>query len=93
ALPPEAPQCAFPHDPGIAPKASQTLFPMSRDHCLILTNLEYAKNPSVPPLEKRIFARNFRQSMVRTDKMIRTRRLTDIEVARINHVLKARAQR
>ncbi len=93
ALPPEAPQCAFPHDPGIALKASQTLFPMSRDHCLILTNLEYAENPSVPPLEKRIFARNFRQSMVRTDKMIRTRRLTDIEVARINHVLKARAQR
>lgn len=93
ALPPEAPQCAFPHDPGIALKASQTLFPMSRDHCLILTNLEYAENPSVPPLEKRIFARNFRKSMVRTDKMIRTRRLTDIEVARINHVLKARAQR
>ncbi len=93
ALPPEAPQCAFPHDPGIALKASQTLFPMSRDHCLILTNLEYAENPSVPPLEKRIFARNFRQSMVRTDKMIRTRRLTDIEVASINHVLKARAQR
>lgn len=93
ALPPEAPQCAFPHDPGIALKASQTLFPMSRNHCLILTNLEYAENPSVPPLEKRIFARNFRQSMVRTDKMIRTRRLTDIEVARVNHVLKARAQR
>ncbi|MGN6620491.1 MAG: DUF4238 domain-containing protein, partial [Sphingomonas sp.] len=93
ALPPEAPQCAFPHDPGIALKASQTLFPMSRNHCLILTNLEYAENPSGPPLEKRIFARNFRQSMVRTDKMIRTRRLTDIEVARINHVLKSRAQR
>lgn len=93
ALPPEAPQCAFPNDPGIALKASQTLFPMSRDHCLILTNLEYAENPSVPPLEKRIFARNFRQSMVRTDKMIRARRLTDIEVARINYVLKARAQR
>jgi len=93
ALPPEAPQCAFPHDPGIALMASQTLFPMSRDQCLILTNLEYAENPSVPPLEKRTFARNFRQSMVRTDKMIRTRRLTDIEVSRINHVLKARAQR
>jgi hypothetical protein len=93
ALPPEAPQCAFPHDPGIALKSSQTLFPMSRDQCLILTNLEYAENPSVPPLEKRTFARNFRQSMVRTDQMIRTRRLTDIEVSRINRVLKVRAQR
>lgn len=66
---------------------------MSRDHCLILTNLEYTENPSAPPLEKRIFPRNFRQSMVRTDRMIRTRWLTDIELARINHVLKARAQR
>ncbi|ARS26795.1 DUF4238 domain-containing protein [Sphingomonas sp. KC8] len=93
ALPPQAPQCAFPQDPGIALKASQTLFPMSRDHCLILTNLEYAENPSAPPLEKRTFARNFRQSMVRTDQMIRTRRLTDVEVSRINRVLKARAQR
>ncbi|TPM41179.1 DUF4238 domain-containing protein [Mesorhizobium sp. B2-3-2] len=93
ALPPEAPQCAFPHDPGIALKASQTLFPLSREHCLILTNLEYAENPSAPPLEKRTFARNFRQSMVRTDKIIRTRRLTDLEVSQINRVLKARAQR
>ena len=93
ALPPEAPQCAFPHDPGIALKASQTLFPLSRDQCLILTNLEYAENPLAPPLEKRTFARNFRQSMVRTDQIIRTRRLKDIEVSRINRVLKARAKR
>ena len=93
ALPPEAPQCAYPHDPGIALKASQTLFPLSRDHCLILTNLEYAENPSAPPLEKRTFARNYRQSMVRTDKMIRSRRLDDLGVWKINRVLKARAQR
>tara|TARA_R100001198_G_scaffold83881_1_gene57468 strand:- start:5138 stop:7564 length:2427 start_codon:yes stop_codon:yes gene_type:complete len=93
ALPPEAPQCTFPHDPGIALKASQTLFPLNKDSCLILTNLEYAENPPAPPLEKRTFPRNFRQSMVRTDQIIRTRRLTDIEVSRINRVLKARANR
>lgn len=93
ALPPEAQQCAYPNDPGITLKASQTLFPLSRDHCLILTNLEYAEDPSAPPLEKRTFARNFRQSMVRTDRVIRTRRLTDVEVSVINRVLKERAQR
>ncbi|SDC84248.1 Protein of unknown function [Sphingomonas sp. YR710] len=93
ALPPEARQCAYPHDPGIALRASQTLFPLSRDYCLILTNLEYAQNPSEPPLEKRTFARNFRQSIVRTDRIIRTRKLDDIEVSTINRVLKARAQR
>ncbi len=93
ALPPEATQCGYPHDPSLTLKASQTLFPLNRDHCLILTNLEYAENPSVAPLEKRTFARNFRQSMVRTDQIIRTRRLTNIEVSRINRVLKARAKR
>jgi hypothetical protein len=93
ALPPEAPECSFPNDPAIALKASQTLFPLSRNHCLILTNLEYATNPSTTPTQKRTFARNFRSSMVRTDKIIHSRRLTSLEVSRINRVLKARAQR
>ena len=31
---------------------------MDRDHCLILTNLEYAEDSSIDPLEKRTFARN-----------------------------------
>lgn len=93
AMPPAAPQCVYPNDPSIALKGSQTLFPLSRNHCLILTNLEYAKDPSAAPTEKRTFARNFRPSLVRTDKFIRIRRLTSLEVARINHVLKARARR
>lgn len=93
ALPPEAPECSFPNDPGIALKASQTLFPLSRNYCLILTNLEYANNPSTAPTEKRTFARSFRSSMVRTDKIIRCRRLTNLEVSKVNRVLKARARR
>lgn len=93
ALPPTAQQCAYPHDPGIALRASQTLFPLDRDHCLILTNLEYAEDPKTPPLEKRTFARNFRETMVRTDTFIRTRSLDALEVAKINLVLKARARR
>ena len=93
AAPPNAPGCNYPHDPSIALKASQTIFPLNCEFCLILTNLEYAQDPSVTPLDKRIFARNYRQSMVRTDKFIRTRKLADHEVVRINHVLKARARR
>lgn len=93
AVSPKHRACTYPNDPGIALKASQTIFPLNRDFCLILSNLEYANDPSASPLEKRTFARNFRQSMVRTDAFIRTRRLSDIEVARINYVLKARARR
>ena len=93
AAPPGAPMCAYPLDPGIACRASQTVFPLNRQFCLILTNLEYARDRSTSPLIKRTFARNYRNSMVRTDAFIRTRKLTSQEVTRINFVLKARASR
>lgn len=93
AAPPDGLTCAYPLDPSIALKASQTIFPLNRDFCLVLTNLEYAKDPSTNPLEKRTFARNYRSSMVRTDAFIRTRKFSSQEVAQVNYVLKARARR
>jgi uncharacterized protein YchJ len=93
AVPPEAPLCAYPLDPGIALKASQTIFPLNREFCLILTNLEYAKDAQANPLEKRTFARNFRSSMFRADALIRTRKLSGDDVSRINYILKRRARR
>lgn len=93
AVPPTEGACMYPLDPGIALRGSQTIYPLNRDFCLILTNLEYAKDPSTSPLEKRTFARNFRQSMTRVDAFIRTRKLTGQEVAQINFVIKTRARR
>ncbi|WP_440639452.1 DUF4238 domain-containing protein [Bradyrhizobium sp. PUT101] len=93
AVPPDAALCAYPLDPSIALKASQTLFPVSRDFCLILTNLEYAQKPDTNPLEKRTFARNYRNSMVRTDAFIRVRKFAALDVARINRIVRARARR
>jgi Protein of unknown function (DUF4238) len=93
AIPPDARGNGYPSEPSIALKGSQTIFPLNRDFCLILTNLEYAQNHSANPLEKRTFAGNYRNSMVRTDTFIRTRKLTSNEVIRVNRVLKARAKR
>lgn len=93
AIPPDAASNGYPNEPSIALKGSQTLFPLNRDFCLILTNLEYAQDHAANPLEKRTFAGNYRNSMVRTDAFIRTRKLTSEEVIRINRVLKARAKR
>jgi hypothetical protein len=93
AVPPDAPLCAYPLDPSIALKASQTIFPLSRDFCLILTNLEYAQDPATNPLEKRTFARNYRKSMVQTDAFIRLRKLASQDVVRINRIIRARARR
>lgn len=86
--------CCYPNDPSIALKASQTIFPLDRNHCLILTNLEYAKAPdSVDPIDKRIHSKPMRQSMVRTDNFIRTRQLNSDHVIAINTVIKNRANR
>ncbi len=85
--------CAYPDEPSIALKGTQTLFPLDRDHCLILTNLEYAKDAAADPLQKRTFARNFRQTWVRSDALIRSRKLTNDEVIQVNAILKARARR
>jgi Protein of unknown function (DUF4238) len=93
AVPPDAALSRNPGDPGIALKASQTIYPLSRDFCLILTNLEYANDPAGPPLEKRTFARAYRNSMVSTINFIRTRNLDSHQVTEINFVLKARARR
>lgn len=94
ACAPDHPLCAYPNDPSITLKASQTLFPLDQDQCLILTNLEYAQEPDLAdPLEKRTHARQVRHSLVRTDKFIKTRTLGDAEVIAINHVLKSRAKR
>lgn len=93
AIPPTHEMSAYPRDPGIALRASQTIYPLNRDLCLILSNLEYAQDPSTSPLEKRTFARNYRQSMTRIDAFIRSRKLSAEEVTQINFVLKSRARR
>ncbi len=92
--PPGSTQCAYPSDPDIALKGSQTLFPLGKDHCLILTNLEYAKNPGRSDLLlERENARHFGKTISRIDKWIRTRKLNAQQVVSVNHILKSRAHR
>lgn len=94
AYPPNDELCQYPNDPSIALDASQTIFPLDKDHCLIFTNLDYAESPdSVDPTKKRPHSKLIRQSMVRTDKFIRSRELSRDEVIAINFVLKSRARK
>lgn len=94
ACPPTSSACKYPDDPGIDLKGSQTVFPLDANHCLILSNLEYAKNPTNVDLRApRTHARYGGQSIARTDAFIRTRKLTSKEVSSINLLLKARAHR
>ena len=92
-LPPEAQECRYPHDPGIELIGSQTIFPLDANHCLILTNLEYAQSPKAADLMMpRTHARYRGQSLVRTDAFIRKRELCADEIIAINYVIKSRAR-
>ncbi len=93
-LPPESQACRYPRDPGIDLIGSQTIVALDADHCLILTNLEYAEAPQdVDVLSRRTHARFRGNSMTRTDALIRGRVLDEGEVHAINLVLKSRARR
>ena len=94
AYPPEDEDCIYPNDPTIALVSTQTIFPLDINHCLILTNYEYAKNPrTVDPTKKRTNARNFGNSLVCTDAFIRSRSLNEKDVKKINYIIKARARK
>ena len=94
ACPPEHKLCAQSSDPSLLFKASQTLFPLDQENCLILTNLEYARDRGkISPLEKRSYPR--RKACVFLDELFapREQSLRDDEVIAINYLLKSRAKR
>jgi hypothetical protein len=93
-LSPRSPECQYPGDPGIELVGSQTIFALDANHCLILTNLEYAEDPEKAALMSRRTNARFRgDSMARTDAFIRSRELSEAEVHAINLVLKSRARK
>lgn len=93
ACPPNSPECKFPNDPRIEMKATQTIFPLDSDRCLILTNLDYARNPNLhDPKTYRPNATPYRQTLARMDNTICKRHLDENEVAMINLIIKLRAR-
>ena len=94
AVYPTSEQCAYPQDPRVAAMGSQTVFALDANTCLIITHLEYAKEPDQLDLTRlRTNARHLGVGMTRTDNFIRDRRLCRDEVIAINHLLKSRAKR
>lgn len=92
--PPDATECRYPQDPGIDLIGSQTVFALDANHCLILTNLEYAEDPGrADVMAARTHARYRGRSLVRTDAFIRSRDLAGDQVTAVNHLLKSRARR
>lgn len=92
-LGPDADECQYPGDPGVEMVSTQTIFALDANHCLILTNLEYADDPAAADhMARRTNARFRGESMARTDAMVRGRELTEAEVNAINLVILSRAK-
>lgn len=72
---------------------TRVLFPIDRNHCLCLTNLQYVRNPKVNPLKSRENARYFGQGLFDLRKIQRGREIDEDEVLTINYVLKSNATR
>jgi len=93
ACPPDSKFCQYPNDPTIEFVGTQTVFPLSADYCLVLSNLEYAQQGGdADHLALRQNARRLGRTIARTDKMIRVRELDSGQVAKINRIIKDRSR-
>ncbi|WCB91589.1 hypothetical protein DSM104299_00260 [Baekduia alba] len=93
ACAPGHPWCKGVNDPDIRLQATHTLFPLSAERVLILTNMLWACNPHRPPLELRPNPEFFRGAMFDFTELQVRRSLTEAEVLTINCIVKKRAYR
>jgi len=92
ACSPNSAYCRYPLEPLISLIGTRTIFPLDLNHCLILTNRQYALNPdNINPLEERINPRYFDKAIFNFLGVIRERILVNEEVSQINYIIKARA--
>jgi hypothetical protein len=83
----------YPLDVQVEGLGTRTLFPLGPTSCLIITHLQLVRNPRVSPLEPRINARSFQQTLKSMLDIQYGRELEEDEVLRINYILKRRATR
>lgn len=86
-------QCAGPSDPDIRAVATQTIFPLSSDKALFLTNLAWVRDPYQKPLKIHPNPDLLRTTMFKATDIQVGRSLDDDEVLQVNHVIKSRAYR
>ena len=90
---PGHPYCKSANDPDIRLHATHTLFPLSSERLLILTNRSWACNPRRPPVEPRANPDLFRGAMFNFLEIQTRRALSEPDVQKINCIIKRRAYR
>lgn len=85
--------CKGADDPDIRLQATHTVFPLSSERLLILTNRSWACNPRRRPLEPRANPNLFRGAMFNFLEIQTRRPLSEQDVLKINCIIKRRAYR
>jgi hypothetical protein len=90
---PRSQWCRGANDPDIRFHGTHTLFPLSLDKILILTNLSWVRNPYQSEVGFRPNPRMFRGAIMNFTNIQTLRHLTEQEVREINFIIKSRAYR
>lgn len=90
---PKSQWCRGFNDPDIWMHGTHTIFPLTFEKVLILTNRSWARNPYQSPIEKRPNPGLFRDTFFHYNDVQVKRELTEREVLEINFVIKSRALR
>jgi len=90
---PKSQWCRGYDDPDIRLHGSHTIFPLSLEKVLILTNLSWVRNPYQSPVEMRPNPNLFRGAIFNYNKVQVMRHLSEEEVRQINFIIKSRALR
>ncbi len=89
---PGAKGCLYPMEPDLQLLGTQTLFPLCRDKLLVLTHLQYARNPTYSTKKPRPNPRLFGESMIDLRAVITdSRRLHRDDILKVNYIVKSRA--
>jgi hypothetical protein len=90
---PRSQWCRGDNDPDIWLNGTHTIFPLSLDRVLILTNLSWVRNPYQSPTQSRPNPNPLRSAMFSMLDIQTERHLTEQEVREINFIIKSCARR
>lgn len=90
---PRSSWCRDFNDPDVRYNATHTMFPLDRNHILILTNLSWVRNPHQKERNPRPHPRLFGEAIFNFTRIQTLRRLSEQEVREINFIIKSRAYR
>ncbi len=83
----------YPLDAPIGFVGTHTIFPLSLNRCLVMTNLGYVRNPQIKLTKDRVNARVFGEAIFDLRKIQTGRQIDETYVTTINYVVKQRARR